>query len=71
MPFVTTPERIGREQGLREAVQLQLEERFGENAKPLLPHLHSVHDVEVLRDVLRKLAAGASFDAICSLFEQA
>lgn len=77
MPFITTPERIGREEGrkegekegLRRAVRLELEQRFGDSARPVIAALESVQSGEALFEALRQLVAGESLDTVRSLFE--
>lgn len=63
MPFITTPQRIGREEGLMmgrlEHIETLLEDKFGPEGVQLMPEVRRITDVDalgVLRDRLRKAA---------------
>ena len=66
MPFVTTGERIGMEkgrvQGVRKALAVTLESKFGAHGKKLLPRIRRIEDPDALVALLRALHAAASLD---------
>lgn len=39
MPFVTTPERVGRRAGIRRGIEVVLRLRFGEDGLKLMPEI--------------------------------
>src|SRR5262249_42796606 len=55
MPFITTPERIGRLRGLLEGIELALELKFGEAGLQLLPEIKQLADVETVHTVLQAI----------------
>lgn len=59
MPYVTSIERLAREEGLQEgllqALALYLEPRFGPAGKRLVAKLRSLHDVDRLRAIVEAL----------------
>lgn len=50
MPFITTPERVGRRAGMREGIESLLRVRFGEEGLKLMPEIQQVYEEERLRD---------------------
>jgi hypothetical protein len=60
MPFMTTPERLGRIDGLLEGIEFGLKLKFGEAGLRLLPEIKELEDVEKLRAVLRAMETAAS-----------
>jgi hypothetical protein len=52
MPFITTPERIGRKIGLKAGIRKFLRFRFGATAEPILAEIEALEDLEVLTRVL-------------------
>ena len=71
MPFMTTPERIGREEGLTEGlakgrtkgltkgIEVALELKFGEAGLRLMPEIRAIEDEAKLEAVLRALRTAA------------
>ncbi len=70
MPYITTPERIGREegrqQGLREgllkAVALGLKLKFGDEGLRLLPEIRTIDDVPKLESLLDAIEPALTVD---------
>ena len=68
MPFMTTPERIGREEGLTEGltrgltegIEVALEWKFGEAGLRLMPEIRNIEDQQVLKALLRAVRTAAS-----------
>jgi hypothetical protein len=60
MPFMTTPERLGRTAGLLAGIEQCLDIRFGEAGLQLLPEIRELTDVELLQTVLEKIKTVAS-----------
>jgi hypothetical protein len=67
MPFMTTPERIGREEGLAEGltegltkgIEVALELKFGEAGLRLMPEIRAIGDEAKLEAVLRAIRTAA------------
>jgi hypothetical protein len=68
MPFITTPERVGRRSGLREGIRAVLKVRFGQDGLKLMPEIDGVHEEETLRAVLKALETAASPDEVRRLW---
>jgi hypothetical protein len=51
MPYVTSIERMGIQQGLLEGIELGLELKFGSDGLQLLPEISQINDIEVLRTI--------------------
>jgi hypothetical protein len=73
MPYVTSAERFGREEGLEEGrrecllegIEIALKLRFGpDGLLLLLPEIRQVRDVEVLRTIHRAIETAATPDAL-------
>ena len=71
MPYVTSIERLAKEEGLREglleAIELGLELRFGREALQALPRIREVLDVDRLRALkaaLTRVATPAEFESL-------
>ena len=74
MPFITTPERIGREEGLAEGlakgrtegrtegIETALELKFGEAGLGLMPEIQAIADDAKLGAILRAIRTAASPD---------
>ena len=72
MPFITTPERIGREEGLAEGlaqgqakgliqgIAVALELKFGEIGLRLLPEIQAIADEAKLGAILRAIRTAAN-----------
>jgi hypothetical protein len=68
MPFITTPERVGRREGMRMGIESLLKVRFGEDGLKLMPKIHEIHDEEQLRAILKALETAASPDEVRRLW---
>jgi hypothetical protein len=55
MPFVSTPERVGEQRGLRKGIEALLRVRFGSEGVKLMPEIEEVYGEEKLRAVLAAL----------------
>ena len=63
MPFMTTPERIGREEGrtegLSKGIEVALELKFAEAGLGLMPEIRAIADEAKLEAVLRAIPTAA------------
>ncbi len=68
MPFITTPERIGREKGLAqglregrlEGIRPALKLKFGEAGLQLMPEIAKIEDPGILEKVVQAIETAAS-----------
>jgi hypothetical protein len=60
MPFITTPERIGRQKGLLQGIEVCLKLKFGAAGLELMPEISELLDHEVLEAVLKAIETAAS-----------
>ena len=68
MPFMTTPERIGREEGLAEGrvegraegIELALKLKFGDAGLRLMPEIRAITDAAKLKEILLAIPAAAT-----------
>ena len=67
MPFITTPERVGLRRGLREAIQLWLESRFGIEGLKLMPGIENIHSEDQLRIILKALGSAMNLEEVRQL----
>jgi hypothetical protein len=68
MPFVTTPERVGRRAGMREGIESLLKVRFGDAGLELMPEIKDVHEEEKLRAILKALETATSLNDVRRLW---
>ena len=68
MPFVTSPERVGRRTGLRMGIESLLRVRFGDDGLRLMPEIHDIHEEEKLLAILKALETAASPDEVRRLW---
>jgi len=71
MPFVTSIERVGRREGLREGIEALLCFRFGDEGLRLMPEIREIHEEEKLRAILKALETVARPDELRPLWSQA
>ncbi len=75
MPFITTPERIGREQGLKAGLLLgiegMLEVKFGEAGLQLLPVLRQLQDPGELEAALKAIKTAATLEELRRVYAPA
>jgi hypothetical protein len=80
MPFITTPERIGMEKGMKEGMEKGMKEgrreglllgveevlrtNFGEEGVRLMPEIQALDDAEKIKAVLRAALIAASIDEV-------
>jgi hypothetical protein len=60
MPFITTPERVGRKAGYLKGLEIALRVKFGDEVLGLLPELRELHDHELLEAVLEAIPTVSS-----------
>lgn len=74
MPFITTPQRIGRQEGRQEAlvegIAVALELKFGEAGLGLLPEVRKIENVEKLLAVLKAIRTAASPDDLRRMWSE-
>jgi hypothetical protein len=68
MPFVTTPERVGRRAGIRLGIESLLRVRFGEDGLRLMPEIQAIHEEDQLLAILKALETAASPDEVRRLW---
>jgi hypothetical protein len=72
MPFVTTPERYGRKEGLAQGradgVEVALKLKFGAAALRLMPEIRQIGDEEKLETILHAIETVASPDDLRRLW---
>jgi hypothetical protein len=68
MPFITTPERVGRRVGMRMGIESLLRVRFGDEGLKLMPEIHAIHEEEKLLAILKALETAASPDEVRRLW---
>ncbi len=68
MPFITTPERVGVERGLRRGIEAAFRLRFGEEGLKLMPEIRAVYEEENLEAILKALETGSNMDEVRRLW---
>ncbi len=68
MPYVTSVERLAKEEGLLEGIEACLKLRFGAPGLQLMPELRELSDVERLRAVLHAIETATSLDDLRRLY---
>jgi hypothetical protein len=68
MPFITTPERVGRRAGMREGIESLLKVRFGDEGLKLMPEIQAIHEEEKLRTILKALETGTNLEELRRLW---
>jgi hypothetical protein len=68
MPFVTTPERVGRRAGMREGIESLLRVKFGDIGVQLMPEIENIHEEEKLRAILKTLEKATSIEEVRRLW---
>ena len=78
MPYITSAERIGREEGLKEglqkgmllgAIELGLELKFGPEGLELLPEIAKIGDLEVLSAIKEGIKKGNNLKQLRSYYQ--
>lgn len=68
MPYITSIERLGRREGMREGIEALLQVRFGEEGLKLMPEIQEIHEEETLRAVLQALKTATSLEEVRRLW---
>ena len=68
MPFISTPERVGRLDGLCMGIEVVLNLRFGEEGLKLMPEIRAIYEYEKLVAVLKALETAASPEEVRRLW---
>jgi hypothetical protein len=71
MPFITTPERLGRRMGMLELIENQLRSKFGEEGTKLMPGLDEVYDADKLLAVGVAVGRATTLDEVRRAFAEA
>jgi hypothetical protein len=59
MPFMTTPERVGRREGLWKGIRVCLKLKFGEAGLVLMPEIEQVYELDQLETILDSIESAA------------
>ena len=74
MQYVTSFERLAREEGFREGVltnlEVSLEIKFGAEGLKLLPDIQKIEDVEILQKLLQALKTAVSPDELRRIYSE-
>ena len=64
MPYITTPERIGLEQGLIRGIDVALRLKFKDAGRQLLPEIRLIQDKDKLETILDSIESAATLDEL-------
>jgi hypothetical protein len=68
MPYLSSIERLARDEGLREglleAITLDLDTKFGRASRKLLPKIRAITEIEALRKLLRAIKTAKALDEV-------
>ncbi len=64
MPYITSIQRVGRREGMREGIEALLRVRFGDEGIKLMPEIQQIHEEETLRAILKALQTTASLEEV-------
>jgi hypothetical protein len=64
MPYLTSVERFGIQQGLQEGIAAALAARFGTAGKRLMSRVRALHDVAELRALSKAIPTAASLQEL-------
>jgi hypothetical protein len=64
MPFVTTPERVGRRAGMRIGIRSLLKVKFGDEGLKLMPEIENIHYDDQLVAILQALETAKTPDEV-------
>ena len=82
MPYITSVQRIGRQQGRQEGrqegrldgllkgIELGLKLKFGASGLALLPEISQIKDTNLLETILSGLETSSTIDELRSLYQQ-
>ena len=68
MPFITTPERFGRIEGLTEGIEAILELRFRDAGSQLMPEIRQIYNLEQLEQILHAAKTAADPEELQKLW---
>ena len=68
MPFITTPERVGRRAGMREGIRGMLKLRFGAPGLELMPEIEDIHEEDKLRAIMAAIETARTLDDVRSVW---
>ena len=71
MPFVTTPERYGRMEGMLMIIEGRLRTKFGEEGVKLLPEIKALHDADKFRMVGIGIATATTVEEVRAAYAAA
>ncbi len=64
MPFITTPERLGLEEGLLKGIEVSLRIKFGPESLKVFHEIRQLENVELLRRVLEAIETAPTLDEL-------
>ncbi len=64
MPFITTPQRVGRLEGLFEGIRVCLKIKFGEAGLQLVPEVERLYEADKVEAVLHAIEAASMLDDV-------
>ncbi len=64
MPYITSIQRVGRREGMREGIEALLQVRFGDEGLKLMPQIQEIHEEETLRAILHALKTTTSLEEV-------
>ncbi len=70
MPYITTAERIGREEALAQGIAVILEIKFGEAGQRLSERIHEIENWEMLQKIMLELKHAQSLSDAEKLFDE-
>jgi hypothetical protein len=72
MPYITSVERIGREEGFREGLlaglELALKLKFGEADQSIVPEIRALSDVTVIQKVYARIETATTVDEVRGVY---
>lgn len=68
MPFISTPERVGEQRGLRKAIEAVLRIRFAPDGIKLMSEINGIYEEEKLLAILEALQTAAAADEVRRLW---
>jgi hypothetical protein len=68
MPFISTPERVGHQRGLRTGIESVLRVRFGDEGLKLMPEIRQIYEEERLEAILKAIETAAHPDEVRQLW---
>ena len=69
MPYVTSIERLGIEKGIKNAIEMVLEARFGASAVSVMSEIRQLSDAELLEKILRQASTVDRLEDLAGLWD--